>query len=240
MSDPYATVLLTRPADASNQVADQLRTTFGRRLQIIVSPLLQIAATGQVPDQSGSAGVIFTSANGVSFGGKPGAIPAYCVGKATTDAASQAGWQAEYVGDTADALVATLEKRQVSGPLVHIGGVHRRGHVAKRLTASGLPTTEVDVYDQAPLELSQAAKTALCDRLPVIVPLYSPRTARIFANDFPPTARPHLVAISKAVMAELAHLPATTRQIALSPDACSMLERLETTLRRVEAGDNPV
>jgi uroporphyrinogen-III synthase len=124
-------------------------------------------------------------------------------------------------------------------PLLHIGGVHRRGDVAGRLGEAGIPTAEVDVYDQRRLPLSQDVQQALAGHVPVIVPLFSPRAAQQFASLAHGSAPLHLVTISEAVMAQTRELPTASRQVAGAPDAASMRDALANLLRRVEADHSP-
>ena len=164
-------------------------------------------------------------------------MPAFCLGAATTDAAKRAGWQAHHLGDDAKSLIAALLMSRPTGPLLHIGGVHRRGQVAQTLAGAGLPTTETDVYDQRPDALSQEALEALDGGNPVIVPLFSPRSARQFANQVKGRSALHVLAMSEAVMSEVRDVSATSRQVAQTPNADSMVEALAKLLLRVEAGD---
>ncbi len=204
-----------------------------------MSPLMDIVPTGATPDLQEVRGVIFTSANGVRFGGAGRDLPTFCVGAVTTAAAIKAGWAARQSGDTAENLVETLVAERPAGPMLHIGGVHRRGDVAGRLTRAGIATRSVDVYEQVMLPLTPEAKAALTGPGPVVVPLYSPRAAAHFAGLVPPTAQLHIVAISAAAMAETLDLAATSRIVAPEPNAQSMGDTVANLLRRVEAGHAP-
>ncbi len=239
MPDPFATLILTRPRDASERFAESLSDVLKPGVRVIISPLFEIVPLGRIPDFSGIRGVIFTSANGVRHAGRGNGLPAYCVGPATWHAAAASGWDAQKSGATADELVDCLISTTPPVPLLHVGGVHRRGQVAERLSAAGLPTKEAIVYDQESRPLAPAALSALAGDSPVILPLFSPRTARRFAAVAQPRAPLHLVAISAAVMAETRGLSAASRSVASDPDSQSMRNTVANLLRRVEADHSP-
>ncbi|MFK7874963.1 MAG: uroporphyrinogen-III synthase [Paracoccaceae bacterium] len=238
MSPLNAALILTRPWQAGRDFARELGDLCPR-LQIVESPLLEIIPTRTVPDFTPYKAVIFTSANGVRFCGTPVDLPAYCVGQATTQIAIEAGWHAEKVGETASELVTYVVEQGLSSPVLHIGGVHRRGEVAQKLTKRGVPTDICDVYDQKLCNLTQTAEILLNRELPAIVPLFSPRTARQFARQKIGIAPLHFVAISEPVLAEVHKVAAKTRTVALRPDAVSMKTALLEVVSWVETGRAP-
>lgn len=205
----------------------------------MVSPLLEIVATGAVVDLTDVASVIFTSQNGVAHAGPAQDRPVFCVGAATTQAAHDAGWDATCVGESSSELIAALRQSKPPAPILHIGGTHRRGDVAETLSGAGLPTRTVDVYDQALQPLTSEASAALEREVPKIVPLFSPRTARQFAAQAGSQAEVHFVAISDMVMSEVAHLSAASRHVSRTANAQSLAETLRNVLHRVETGDIP-
>ena len=121
------------------------------------------------------------------------------MGDKTGSVASAMGWKVGAVGADADALVAAISRISPRGPLVHLAGTHRRGRIAERLTATGIPTEVRTVYDQVLLPLSDAAKDLLAGKLPAIVPLFSPRTAAQFAHEVGDARHLRVVAMSEAV-----------------------------------------
>ncbi len=238
MSLTRATLLLTRPAPASAAFLDSL-SPLGEGIDVVISPLLEIVPTGQVPDTSQYAGVIFTSSNGVAHAIDGAGMPAFCIGDATRDAAQARGWEARQMGRTAEDLIDSILSERPNAPLLHIGGVHKRGNVAEHLTRAGIHTDSIDVYDQTAKPLSSVAIEILNGGNPVIVPLFSPRTASQFAKNWSGRAPLHLLGLSKAVLDEVKHLPASTFNIAESPDGDAMRRVVMNLLRRVEARDAP-
>lgn len=239
-------LLMTRPQPAGRHFADTLAPGLRAGLTVCLSPLIGIAPRRDPVEIGDARGLIFTSANGVRaaaglIGGRD--LPSYCVGDATAQAARAAGWdKAQATGADADALVAALLRDPPPGPLLHLRGAHARGDAAGRLAAGGLPARAVTVYDQPALTLTDAARAHLAGRAPVLVPLFSPRSARLFAAQHGGAAPLYLQAMSPAVAAELRGLPAEALEIAEAPTGAAMrllVERRLTGLRRVEGDRGP-
>ena len=153
---PQPRLLLTRPQPGAAQFLERLSPAL--RAGAVISPLIEIVPTGVAVDLAAFAGVIFTSANGVAHAPKGGGMTAYCVGPQTTEAAGEAGWQAQMAGLDAKAMIATLSGCAEIGPLLHLAGRHRRGDVAGILSASGLTTEVATVYEQHLLPLTAEAQ----------------------------------------------------------------------------------
>jgi uroporphyrinogen-III synthase len=228
------TILLTRPAPDGEATAKALTKATG--LAVVQSPLVEIATRGPLPDMTGIRRLIFTSRNGVrAYRDLDGpTLPAICIGAGTADMAREAGHEADARGGDAEGLVAALVAAPPEGPLMHIRGEVARGDVAARLTAAGIDTRAAVIYRQTLLDLTEEARALLSDRRPVIVPLYSPRTAARLAEVATPRAPLHLVAMSNAVTRAAAALHAENRVIADSPDAPAMIRAVLATVRRVE------
>jgi uroporphyrinogen-III synthase len=230
-----ATLILTRPQAASHAFASKLSADLPGNIRILVSPLLDIVPTGERPDLSVYAGVIFTSANAVRFAGSAQPCPTYCVGARTQEEAEAAGWQVDAQEQDSDHLFQALIRTNPPTPLVHVAGEHRRGAISARLTGAGIKTDEITVYRQDALPLTPDAVTALQGRAPVILPLFSPRTAAIFAAQHAGAAPLYIIAISAAALEPVCHLPSKRCDIAPSPDAEALRQQILETVRRVEA-----
>ncbi|MFN3642673.1 MAG: uroporphyrinogen-III synthase [Gemmobacter sp.] len=231
-------LLLTRPDPGSSAFAAMAAARFGDRVQVLVAPLMEIAfLDAPLPAAlAAAAGLVFTSAAGVAGLARlaPGlARPAWCVGERTARAAAEAGHAAQALGGDAEALVAALAAAPPPAPLVHVRGTESRGAVAARLSAAGIPTTEFVVYDQRPLPLGDAARAALAGPAPVIAPLFSPRSARLFAAAAAGAAVQaplFLAPISDAAQAAAGGLHPHAVAIAPTPDAAGMLVAIEALL----------
>lgn len=224
---PAPVVLLTRPHAAALRFAAALRDRLGP-VEVLVAPLIEIAA---LPFAAGlpARGLIFASAEGVEHfaGGDPRRdLPAWCVGARTAAVARSLGFAAAEDAAFADAeaLVAALLAQGPAGPLLHVRGVHARGDIAARLVAGGIPAAEVVVYDQRRLPLSAAAAAAALGPAPLVVPLFSPRTAALAGAALAGAAAPIRAAAISAAAAE-AWLRAAGRPaaVAVRPDGEAML-----------------
>lgn len=225
-------LLMTRPRAASERFVAQLPPKVLERVKVIYSPLLDIRPIDGKLDMSGHGGLIFTSANGVHAAARLSddrSLPAYCVGEATTAAAIKAGWPAEMAGETAEELFAKLLRRRPPGPLLHLRGEHSRGNLAERLTQSGLTVRDQAIYRQLLLPFSDEAREAMQGVLPVIAPVFSPRTARQFADLWSGSVPLMLAAISDAAAEPLELLNFQRLEIAKQPNA----ERMGKAVRKL-------
>jgi len=235
------TLILTRPEDQSRDFGRAAQARFGDRLQPLIAPLMRTAFL-QPPLPAGPYfAVIFTSMRGVAAVTRlDHHLPkvAFCVGQATALAAEKAGFAAVSTDGAADDLVSHLVARPPSGRLLHLRGAEARGDVAARLTRHGIPTDEITVYRQLAQDLTTAAASALCSKGAVIVPLFSPQSARLFRDGLPAAscADLSLALISQAVAKVAADIPATHRAVALRPDAAAMLDAIGELLDRIAPG----
>lgn len=215
------TVLLTRPRPASERFARALGYA-----NVVIAPLMEIKGLGATVQFDGVKGLILTSEAAVAFL-PPTSLPAFCVGHRTTAAAKSAGMQAECVGQDAEGLVAALARNMPAGPLLHLHGTHTRGNIAKRLCDIGLTAQSVAIYDQQEVPPSPAFQAALT--LPnLIVPLFSPRSAKLFVRAVT-GLRPDtkIIALSQAVADALPDTMAAQTLIAAQPTGKEMHRVME-------------
>lgn len=230
-----ARLLLTRPAEASERFVQLLHERGLRFEQVLYSPLMQIVATGEAADLAGAAGVIFTSAQAVTLAPAGQGRQAYVVGPSTGAAAAAAGYQVLAVAADAEALFQRILADPPGGALMHLRGVHSRGDLAARLSRAGVTTGEQVIYDQVEAELNGAAKTLLMERETVILPLFSPRSAAIFAQQCQGNASLRVAAISAATADALSGLVVQRLEIAHTPDAEAMVAAVQ---RLMDAGNS--
>lgn len=208
------------------------REALGAEQHIILSPLLNIEMLPIETPVTQYQGLIFTSENGVrAFALTKGYqnIPAYCVGKRTTKAASEAGLKTFSADGSADDLIAMIMAADVIGPLLHIRGEHTRGDIASRITVQ---VDEIITYRQSAQLLSDEARSALLGSREVILPMFSPRTAQIFFEQVKEVSAPfQVIAISEAVKSAIlgSNPPKNTGfHIAERPDAQAMVQAIKT------------
>lgn len=233
------TILVTRPATDAEATARALTRATG--LETLSSPLIDIAPNGPLPEMTGIDELVFTSRNAVRAYAHLGGplLPAYCVGDATAEAAREIGIDARAMGGDAEALIAALVALKPNGRLMHLRGEAVRTDLAAQLSAAGIDARETLIYRQSLLDLTPEARALLEDRRPVIVPLYSPRTAARLAELIQPRAPLTIVALSAAVARAAAPLKARDKIIAEAPDAPAMIRATIAALRRVEGTGRP-
>lgn len=230
MPDAPPILLLTRPAAQSARFLQQCEAALGAPADAVIAPVIRIVPRAGGVDLAGIAGVVFTSENAVAaFGAaqeaaKVPGLRAWCVGDRTAAAAAQAGFDAVSAGGDADDLIARILAEPPGGPLLHMAGAHLAADVAGRLTEGGVPTRAVTIYDQLPQALPDAARQLLLsDTRPVILPLFSPRSARLLRAEVPdpgPAVRP--VAISARTAAAWGPGPRAPK-VAARPGADAMV-----------------
>ncbi len=227
-------LLMTRPRAASERFVAQLPIRVQERVTPIYSPLLEIHPTSARVKTKGVSGIIFSSANGVNAAASMNVtrkVPAFCVGPATTVSAQAAGWTARMMGETAEELVAGLLNLRPATPLLHLRGEHSRGNVAERLTQSGLTTYEQAIYQQNLLDFTDQARAAMCENTPVIAPIFSPRTARQFADLWSGSAPIWVAAISEATAEPLKTLKYKRLRIAKKPTPKKMRKAVKKLVK---------
>lgn len=217
------TLVLTRPDRQSRRFAAEL----GLDLPVEIAPVMEIVLSDAGP-LGDARGVIFTSENGVRAAVASGlrAGEAHCVGANTARAAREAGFKVRQTGRTADELVAALlAAEDVTGPLLHLSGEHTRGEVAERLSAAGLPTEARVVYRQDERALPQALVARLRDGAPVLLPLFSPRSAALVSAQVGRAPGAAVICLSDAVRAACT-LEAETVETCAAPTGDAMREAL--------------
>ncbi|WP_265499371.1 uroporphyrinogen-III synthase [Paracoccus beibuensis] len=206
-ADARPPLLLTRPRTDSLRFA---ATMPGWRC--VISPILAIRPVDHDAARLHDApGLVFTSAHAVAAAGPGRGRPAICVGGRTAGVARDAGFAVVEGEGTADSLLPLLAAAGV--PLVHPHGRH---------LAQVLPVPGVVVYDQVSQPLDDAARELLAGDEPVILPVFSPRSADLLSAQATDACAPlWLAAISTAAAQEFRQ-PCDRRIVALQPSAEGM------------------
>lgn len=218
-------LVITRPMPAARAFLAEVARCVPGGVDALISPLMAIEPVLTELPEDPFHGVVFTSANGVAQAARLNlpTLPAFCVGERTAETASAAGFAATSASGDADSLVEMILSLRPPGPLLHLRGAHARGDIAARLSAAGLPCSDVIVYQQTESALTDAATVALHADRPVVLPLFSPRTVSILAKNAPFSAPLHVVAISAAVADAARALAPASLQIAAQPDGAAMV-----------------
>lgn len=199
-------VLLTRPRAQSEAFAHRLGQALDGRADIAIAPLIEIVPTGTEVPLSGATHLLVTSARALpalDAAKAPATPPVLCVGTRTAEAARQRGLSVLAEAPTATALAdVALTVLPTGAHVVYLRGRHVAVDIANRLERAGHTVTEAIVYDQRALPLSEEAMGFLRSGRPIIAPLFSARSARLFRAALataPPAGSLCPVAISPAV-----------------------------------------
>lgn len=220
------TLLLTRPLETSKSFAKQVESELGH-IETVISPLLKIVLL-DLPRPLAADTIVFTSRNGVAAWQRAGfdtTAECFCVGQATADAARELGFDPFASGGTVEHLLDDLCDAAPKGKILHVHGRHKAGDLVGELVKRGMDAEGQIAYEQKLLELNARAMEALKRGAPVIVPLFSPRSAAQFAKAGPFGAHVDIIAISENAAAVCAGA-----RVAASPDARGMIAAISQGL----------
>lgn len=221
-------ILLTRPEAQSQRFADQLGGA-------LISPLMQPEFLSPALLVGDFVAVVLTSETGAEAAARISAagvkLPrrAFCVGNRTAEAARAAGFVASSAGGAADDLLAHIIGAMPDGPVLLLRGQDSAGDLQNRLISAGIETVSLILYRQIAQSLSAAAVAALQGDHPVILPVFSPRSARLLVAELRRIAAKApiwLAALSPAV-AEAFDFPTVFTEIAARPDSAAMLRAVQ-------------
>ena len=227
------TILLTRPLVQSQRFADQIGGA-------LISPLMRPEfLTPELPTRAFAA-VVLTSETGAEAAGRISASGvsltkrAFCVGHRTAEAARAAGFEVSSAGGDADDLLAHILAAAPLGRLLLLHGQDTVGDLNKRLNSAGIESVSQTIYRQIAQSLSDEAIAVLQGPRPVILPIFSPRSARLLAAELRRIAAKApiwLAALSPAV-AEAFDFPTVYTEIATHPDSAAMLQAVQDLRER--------
>lgn len=229
-------VLITRPEPQASRFAADLREAFGDAVIPVHTPLMEEVLLSPTLPQGPFAAVVLTSETGVRAAvqlrdaGQPLPKRAFCVGDRTAAVARAAGFDALSAAGAVADLAQLILSQPDEGPLLCLGGQDRAGDLLSLLP--GRQMANFVVYAQKERPLSAAAQAVLAAPGPVLVPLFSPRTARLFVQALPKTHLAQLlpVVISDNAAAALPADLAAVAQVAERPDAPGMIAAISRAL----------
>ncbi|SCY81190.1 uroporphyrinogen-III synthase [Paracoccus tibetensis] len=201
-------LLLTRPEADARRFAALLPGW-----PAVIAPILRIEPVAHDAQALAEApGLVFTSAHAVPAAGAGRGRPAICVGAQTGAAARAAGFSVTEGQGTAASLLPLIAAASV--PLIHPHGRH---------LARALPVPGMVVYDQVPQPLGAEAEALLAGAAPVILPVFSPRSARLLAEAVATARAPLWLAAISAAADDAFAAPAAQRALAPAPSAAGMV-----------------
>jgi uroporphyrinogen-III synthase len=230
-------LLVTRPEVDADALTQAL---VARGHDVLAAPLLTIEfIPAALPDLTGVAALIFTSANGVrAFVAASGIrdLPCYAVGDRTAAALQEAGFTTvESAGGDVASLAALIiaRQRRGAGRLIHVAGSHVAGDLAGSLQDAGFTIERAVLYEARSGDLDAATIAALKAGEVDGVLLFSPRTAQIFVEKISAAGLASTVervtawCLSAAVAAALTPLDLAHVRVPATPTQEALLELLD-------------
>jgi len=227
-------VLVLRAREDAERTSEKLRAMG---FDPLLSPVLEIVATGAAIPQGDYDATLATSAKGVEHVALDDALramPLHAVGARTERIAQELGWRVELVAGNAQALLPLLYARYNSpARFLYLAGRDRQADLENGLRAAGHEAVIVETYAaRAASALSKEACDALLNGDIVAVLHYSRRSAEIFlelAKDAASAEKlraiPHL-ALSNDVAAPLELALSISPLVAGKPDEEHLLKLL--------------
>ncbi len=180
-------LLLTRPREDADALAHTLRA---RGHEAVVAPVMEVRfLEGEPLALSGIQAVIATSANGVRALARRAQrrdVTLYAVGPQTAEIAREEGFsKIENANGDSEALVNAIARtaKKDEGALLHAAGAETTGRLKQSLARNGFALETEILYEAvAVAELPSNAAKELRDKTLNGVLLFSPRSAKIFAQ----------------------------------------------------------
>ncbi|MEZ5798678.1 MAG: uroporphyrinogen-III synthase [Paracoccaceae bacterium] len=227
-------VLITRPQPQADRLAQALDSAMPGKVRPVLAPLMRaVFLPVDLPPGRFDA-LILTSETGAEAAGRLRAAGAvlpdtlFCVGPRTARAALAHGFQPKAPAMTAKDLLQRLVLTGGAGRMLYLHGRDVSSPLADRLAQAGIPAEARAVYAQEPLALPPQALALLQQPGPVVVPLYSPRSARLFQAALPAGTRADLrpCAISDSALSALSEPLSARGVVAEAPDGPAMMRAI--------------
>lgn len=223
-------MLITRPQPQAGRLAEDLRA---QGVRVVVSPLMRAVFPPVTLPEGDFATVILTSEAGAMAASRLAGLPrrALCVGERTAEVARAGGFDARSLGLTAAEMLPALAAEP--GPFLYLRGREASVDVAAALVARGQQAASAVVYAQEPAALTDEALALLRGTAPVVIPLYSARSARLFLAACPADRTAELlpVAIARPVLEALPEALRASTVLAERPDGPSMQAAILRVIR---------
>ncbi|PTV95179.1 uroporphyrinogen-III synthase [Rhodobacter aestuarii] len=226
-------LLLTRPRAGSERFARQFQARFGADWPITIAPLIEIEPTeAELPAANvliiTSEQAIAPVVNAPGWAGKP----VYCVGPRTSEVLRRNGFEVLGTAPNAQQLFALISAEPDPGPMLHARGNESAFPLAQKLNAAGRNVQEAVVYAQVPQPPSKELQELLDRAQPLLVPVFSPNSGRLFAAAAEGTyARLRVAAISEAAAQACSGLAHTELRVAAKPSAEGLIDALVALMR---------
>jgi len=190
--------------------------------RVILAPVMEIRPVAfELPERAFDF-LVLTSRHAVAAAQPYQGLPALCVGEATAQAAREAGFETPSVFANAEALLAG-GARYAGQRALYLHGRHTRGRLAERLNSAEIATEDRVVYDQVACDWPPQICEEIMAQPALILPLYSPRSARLVAENLVGfTGKLTLVGLSEACLEGWTGPAPVTTVVAARPDGAAM------------------
>lgn len=233
-------LLLTRPEAQSRRFAEAFRARFGADWPVVIAPLTGIVWLNPALPARLPAHVVFTSENAVRAFVRltsDRSATAWCVGPRTQAVAGAAGFATRRGPGDGAGLARLIGASGEVRTVLYPRPFHAAGDLAGELKSAGIETVSLVVYDQEARPLSDDAIRVLGGRSPVLLPLFSPRSARLAVAAAGDARAPILLAAISGAVAQAARgIPALRSVTAARPDGEAMLDALGALIAAVKTG----
>lgn len=239
-----AKILITRPTESAGEFAKQLRASLGQDVPLILSPLIRVKHLAPEIHLSNVQTLIFTSAHAVrAFAAlsPERRFTCYVVGSSTGYAARRAGFEPIEGGGTAESLAEKIRKDRPAGTWLYLRGKHIAFDLKGALADLGPGLVESVVYEQCATALTADAKRALSNSSAVVLPLFSPRSAKLFFDGQAWKGDLFVGALSENIATVVPKSGVTTLMVADTPTSGAMLnltEKLWRVANRLEGNSS--
>ncbi len=223
-------ILITRPQEQAEKFASQVRLRLGSRAHPVISPLMQIVPTGNLPQLAGIKTLVFTSAYAVhAFANLTDGrnFSCFAVGASTADAACEIGLSPVDGGGDSKALIETVIRAKPPQPFLYLRGEHVASDLCKSLNSAGFETLQAIIYQQKPQTLSSEAKGFLLGQAKIIIPLFSPRSAQLLFGQMTDVENAVFVAMSENIKLKIPNAHQKQIFVAKAPTADAVLDLIE-------------
>lgn len=234
---PAIPVLITRPEPQASRFAADLSAACPQARPIL-APLMQVEFLPVTLPADPFAALVLTSETAAEAAGRLReqalSLPklALCVGDRTARSARRHGFEAVSAEGAAEDLVALILSRPDHGRLLWLRGKDHAYDLGAALAKAGRRLLALPAYQQNALPLAPDALAVLNRPGPVILPLFSPRSARLVAAALPPHPAAEIwpVAISPRALAALPAALQSRGSVAEAPDGPAMIRAIVGTM----------
>lgn len=227
---PAHLILNTRPEPQATRFTGVMLAAWADEVEVIGAPLMRAEFLPVTLPAEEYAALLLTSETGALAAARlregGAALPglALCVGDRTAEVAVSAGIDTISAGGDAGDLLRLILSRPEER-LLYLHGEDRAADLQSMLAPLGRRVTSLCVYRQRELPLLPQARAALVSGRPVILPLFSPRSALLFVKAAEGLPSDHLQPVVISTNARNALPEALARKAVLAerPDGVSML-----------------